>query len=147
MNETTRSVLLALGAEPLAVSDIARRARLPEAQTRTALEELVQLSIAIPEDGQFELTGPLSWFGSFANAVRYHAGRRFIVGINDEAQSHLYLCDVRVKGKYAAGDPRNETVAVFACGLVAPNAVRPTEFSAPTCRDCLSAMGEHVRTH
>lgn len=139
-------VLLALTQDPQPVSMIAAKCGLSEVETHDALQQLTRESIAIPEEDGYELTGPLSWFGSFGAAVRYHARKKFVVTASGEAGTHLYISDIRVKGGVPAGDPRNETVSVFACGRIAPD-VRPAAGqSEPTCTDCREGLSTYVRS-
>jgi hypothetical protein len=137
------SVLLALTQDPQPVSDIAAKAGLPETETRDALEQLTAESIAIAEDDGYELTGPLSWFGGFAAAAKYHAKKKFVVTVPGDLESHLYVDDIRIKGRVPAGDPANETAAVFACGRVAREVLPPSGQNMPTCTECLRVMGEY----
>jgi hypothetical protein len=129
------AVLLALSFNPEPVSTIAMRAGLSQEQTHAALQRLVQASLAIAEQDRFELTGPLSWFGNFAFAIKHYAPRNFLVCRSGETVSHLFLCDIRIKGGRAAGDPLNETAAVFACGKTAGD-VQVSNDARATCQDC-----------
>ena len=129
------AVLLALSVNPEPASTIAMKSGLSQDQTRAALQELVQASLAIAEDDRFELTGPLSWFGDFGSAIKHYAPRNFILRAPDEAVSHLFLCDIRIKGSRPPGDPLNETVAVFACGKTARQ-VHIANDARATCQDC-----------
>jgi hypothetical protein len=131
-----RAVLLALIDEPRPVSAIAARAGLAHEEAREALQQLVADSVAIEEDANYELTGPLSWFGSFAAAAKYHARKNFIVTAHGDADSHLYVDDVRVKGRVRAGDPSNETLSIFACGTVAVDVALASGQTRPTCATC-----------
>lgn len=135
-----RAVLLALSDEPRPAGAIAANAGLEHDEAREALQQLVKDSVAIEEDGNFELTGPLSWFGSFAAATKYHARKKFIVTAVGNADSHLYVDDIRVKGRVRAGDPSNETLSIFACGTVARDVSPAAGQTAPTCKECLSAF-------
>jgi hypothetical protein len=134
-----QAVLLALSVDPAPVSAIADKAGISETEARTALERLTKESVAIPEDDCFELTGPLSWFGDFAAAIAHYAGRNFLVSVAGEIGSHLFLCDVRIKGGRKAGDPLNETASVFACGRTARDVIQSAAEAGPTCEDCSSA--------
>ena len=139
MNKHMHAVLHALEAHPLPLDAIAKKARLSKADAENALAELVAHSLAIADDGGFELTGPLSWFGSFAAAVQHHAKKRFVVRVPGDAHSHLYVDDVRVKGRLKAGDPHNETAGVFACGRTALEVTPGLAEDAPSCEECRSA--------
>ncbi len=108
---------------------------MPEAQIGEALHRLTKEHVAIADDGKYELTGPLSWFGDFAAAIAHFGRKRFLASAADDPQSHLFLCDIRVKGGLPPGDPRNESVAIFACGKTASQ-VRPAQSGQPTCEDC-----------
>jgi hypothetical protein len=94
--------------------------------------------LAISDDGGYELTGPLSWFGDFASAVRHYSPRIFVVSAEGEPASHLYVSDVRVKNARPVGDPLTETASVFACGTTA-RVVTPSRDHEPTCSDCREA--------
>lgn len=142
-NSTARQrVLLALSHEPQLICAIAQRAGLSETKTAGALDTLVAESFTIPDEGRYELTGPLSWFGTFQNAIRYYAKRGFIVGVPGDSETHLLLTDVRIKGGRPAGDPLTETVAVFACGRSAKEIRQVPGEKAATCADCVAAMAE-----
>lgn len=134
-----KAALRALEMDPKPVSEIAHKAHLSQEEAANALEELAAHSVAISEDGGYELSGPLSWFGSFDAAVRYNARRKFIVTIPGDAQSHLYVDDVRVKGRRKVGDPENETLAVVACGRTSLD-VTPAREEQPTCEECRSVL-------
>lgn len=134
------AVLLALTQDPQPVSTIAAKCGFSEAQTHDALQELTAESIAIPEDEGYELTGPLSWFGSFGAAAKYHARKNFLAAERGESKTHLYVCDIRIKGGVRAGDPRNETASVFACGRVTRDAVPSVGQNEPTCSECLELI-------
>lgn len=140
MNNHMHAVLHALEMDPLPVSAIAKKARLSEEDAADALRQLAAHSIAIPDEGGYELSGPLSWFGSFAAAVRHNAKKRFIVGVSGDAHTHLYIDDVRVKGQRKVGDPENETVSVFACGRTALQVSPAFDEDAPSCGECRNAM-------
>jgi|GEM_PF-6213032 len=128
------NVLLALSANLQTAEDLARTTQLPVESVDAALKLLAAQGLAISEDGKYELTGPLSWFGTFDAATRYFARRDLHMRTNDDA-IHLYVIDIRVKSGRPVGDPLTETVAVFACGATAA-AVRPAP--APlTCEECL----------
>ena len=135
-------VLLALSQEPQPISAIAQRAALSEAETAAALDTLLAESLTLPDEGRYELTGPLSWFGNFQNAVRYYAKRGFIVGVPGDSHTHLMLTDVRIKGGRPAGDPLTETVAVFACGRSAREIRQVPGEKAATCAECVAAIAE-----
>jgi hypothetical protein len=141
MNKQMHAVLHALEAEPHPVPAIAKKARVSEEDAANALRQLAAHNLAIAEDTGYELTGPLSWFGSFDAAVRYNAKKRFIVSVSGDPQTHLYVDDVRVKGERKAGDPGNETVSVFACGRTALEVKPAFADEAPTCAECRSAFG------
>jgi hypothetical protein len=130
-----RTMLLALSMDAQPPSALAVKAGLAHDDALAALRHLQHEHLAIADDGGYELTGPLSWFGDFASAVRYYAQRNFIVTAGGEPASHLYLCDVRVKNARPVGDPLTETAAVFACGAIA-RAVALSYDPAPTCADC-----------
>jgi hypothetical protein len=134
-----RTMLLALSMDAQPVSALAEKAGMANDDAVVALQRLQQEHLAIVEDGGYELTGPLSWFGDFASAVRYYARRNFVVSADGDASSHLYLCDVRVKSARPVGDPLTETASVFACGATA-RAIRPAGGRAPTCDDCRDAI-------
>jgi len=132
-------MLLALSMDAQPVPALAVKAGLASDDAVAALRRLQQEHLAIAEDGGYELTGPLSWFGDFASAVRYYSRRNFVVSAEDKPASHLYLCDVRVKGARPVGDLLTETVSVFACGLTA-RIVTASHDRAPTCSDCRDAV-------
>ena len=134
-----RTMLLALSMEAQPVPALATKAGLAHDDAVAALQRLQYEHLAIADDGGYELTGPLSWFGDFASAVRYYARRNFVVSAEGEPISHLYVCDVRVKNARPVGDPLTETVSVFACGTTA-RAVTPSSDRAPTCRACRDAI-------
>jgi hypothetical protein len=138
VNRQMRAVLCALEQDPLTVSAIAKKARIPEDDAANAVQQLVAHNLAIPEDGGYELSGPLSWFGSFEAAVKHHARKRFIVCVPGDADSHLYVDDVRVKGTHKIGDPENETASVLACGRTASE-VHPAA-DGPTCDACRNVL-------
>ena len=140
MNKHMHAVLYALEAEPLPVAQLAKKARVSQDEAANALAQLSAHQLAIADDGGYELSGPLSWFGSFANAVRYNAKRRFVVRAPGDDKAHLYVDDVRVKGSVKAGDPANETVAVFACGHTAREIALARDEEGPTCEECRSAL-------
>jgi hypothetical protein len=133
-----RAMLLALSMDAEPVSALAAKAGLAEHDAVGALQGLQQKHLAIAGDGGYELTGPLSWFGDFASAVRHYARRNFVVSAEGEPASHLYVCDVRVKNARPVGDPLTETASVFACGTTA-RAVTPSGDRVPTCGDCRDA--------
>jgi hypothetical protein len=133
-----RAVLLALTHDPQSVSAIAARAKMPESEVRAGLQRLTEQSLAIPEDDGYELTGPLSWFGSFGAAVRYYARRNFLVNVPGEPESHLLLCDIRIKDGTPAGAPSNTTAGVFACGRTARELLQAAG-AAATCKECRRA--------
>jgi hypothetical protein len=135
---TERTMLLALSMDAQPVSALAVKAGLAHDDAVAALVRLQHEHLAIADDGGYELTGPLSWFGDFAAAVRYYSRRNFVVSAEGEPASHLYVCDVRVKNARPVGDPLTETVSVFACGATA-RAVKPSPDRAPTCSDCRDA--------
>lgn len=129
-----QAALLALSMDPKTPESISAEAGLSLEETRAALETLTTECLAIPDNGQYELSGPLSWFGDFESAVRYYTRRNFIVSAG--GQTHVYLIDVRVKGGRPAGDPLTETLGVFACGKTARD-IRVAPFGAAvTCEDC-----------
>jgi hypothetical protein len=130
-----RAVLLALLAEAEDVPAIAGRAGVAGDDAQAALRRLVEEHVAIRDGDLYELTGPLSWFGSFERALRYHAGKNLLVTILGEAASHLYVCDVRVKGGRPSGDPLTETVSVLGCGRIA-SAITQAAGDQPACEDC-----------
>jgi hypothetical protein len=140
-----RAVLYALRPDPLPVSSIAAQAQTGEDEARTALDELAADSLAIGEDGGYELTGPLSWFGSFEGAIAYMARKNFVVRVPGDTQTHLYLCEVRKKNGPRAGDPSNTTLCVFACGGVSAELPQVSGQGSPDCRDCRSAAGLLLR--
>lgn len=142
MTTQMKTVLRALGADPKPLAEIARGARVSEEEASNALEQLTAHSLAIADDGGYELTGPLSWFGSFDGAVRYFVRRRkFIVTVPGDPHAHLYVDDVRIKGRHKAGDPDNETVAVLACGRTSLDVTPAFEQDGPDCEECRSALG------
>jgi len=127
------NVLLALSSTLQSPEKIARTAQLPAAETQAALDRLTSQGLAIPEGGTYELSGPLSWFGTFAAARRYFS-RRGMHAQTPDGAVHLYLIDIRVKDGRPAGDPFTETLAVFACGATSSR-VRPT-LDATDCEGC-----------
>jgi hypothetical protein len=133
-----RAMLLALSMDAQPVSALAVKAGLAHDDAVEALRRLQQEHLAIADDGGYELTGPLSWFGDFASAVRYYTRRNFVVSAQGDPATHLYLCDVRVKNARPVGDPLTETASVFACGTTT-RAVTPSAEPAPTCVDCRDA--------
>ncbi len=135
-----RAMLLALSAEPQPVSVLAAKAGLSVSDASEALTRLRQEHFAIAEDGSFELTGPLSWFGDFTSAVKHYAERRFVVTDRGEPDSHLYVCDVRVKNARPVGDPLTETIGVFACGKTAQSVAQAADAAVPTCEDCRNTI-------
>lgn len=135
-----RAVLLALRADPEPVEVIGQRAGIAEDAARAMLDRLAQQSLAIEEDGGYELTGPLSWFGDFAAAIAHYAPRRLTAHIEGDGNSHLFLSDVRIKGSYKTGDPRNQTAAVFACGMVSPGVELQPAAGEPSCPFCKAVM-------
>jgi hypothetical protein len=136
-----RAVLLTLSVKPQDAATIARSAGLRDGDVATALQLLVDRSLAIREDDQYELTGPLCWFGDFAGALKYHARKNLLVTIPGESESHLYVCDIRIKGARPVGDPLTETASVLGCGRTSSEVAQaPSEGgSRPTCPDCASA--------
>jgi hypothetical protein len=134
-----RSMLLALSMDAQPISALALKAGLAHDDAVAALQRLQHGHLAIADDGGYELTGPLSWFGDFASAVRHYAQRNFVVSAEGEPISHLYVCDVRVKNARPVGDPLTETASVFACGTTARD-VTPSGDRTPTCSDCRVAM-------
>lgn len=128
-----RNVLLALSTDLQTAEELSHVTQLPLESVRTALEQLTAQGLAIPEEGTYEVTGPLSWFGTFDAARRYFA-RRGMHAQAREGAVHLYLIDIRVKDGRPAGDPLTETVAVFACGATSSD-VRST-LDALNCEDC-----------
>lgn len=133
------TVLMALSVEPRTAEEIAAETGLPLVAATEALVRLRDAHLAIPEDGKYELTGPLSWFGTFRGAVDYFARRRFWVEDKSDGAAHLYLTDVRVKGGRPAGDPLTETVAIFACGKGAQNIRSAPQYPESRCEVCLAA--------
>lgn len=131
------SVLQSLAAEPQPLSVIAAAAGVSENDAQEALGELVDEHIAIEEDDGFELSGPLSWFGSFGAAVAHFAPRNVLMQHDGESVTHLYVDDVRVKGRRPSGDPENETVAVFACGRTARQVHPAAASGTATCEACV----------
>jgi hypothetical protein len=132
-------MLLALSMDAQPISVLVEKAGLAHDNAVAALQRLQQEHLAIAEDGGYELTGPLSWFGDFASAVRYYARRNFVVSAEGDVTSHLYVCDVRVKNAHPVGDPLTETASVFACGKTA-RAITFASDRAPTCNDCRDAV-------
>jgi hypothetical protein len=132
------AMLLALSMDAQLVSALALKAGLAQDDAVAALRRLQHEHLAIADDGGYELTGPLSWFGDFASAVRHYAPRNFVVSAEGEPASHLYVCDVRVKNSRPVGDPLTETASVFACGTTA-RVVTLSRDRAPTCGDCRDA--------
>jgi hypothetical protein len=132
------TMLLALSVDAQPVSALASKAGLAYDDALAALRRLQHDHLAIADDGGYELTGPLSWFGDFAAAVRYYSRRNFLVSVEGEPTSHLYVCDVRVKNARPVGDALTETASVFACGTTA-RAVTLSRDDAPTCRLCRDA--------
>lgn len=139
IGDSERKMLLALSIDPQPVAILAAKAGLSESESAAALQRLQDDSLAIADDGGFELTGPLSWFGDFSSAVRHYAGRHFVVTAASEPASHLYVCDIRIKNARSVGDPMTETASVFACGATARD-ITPAGGTAPTCVDCLTAV-------
>jgi hypothetical protein len=139
-----RTMLLALSMDAQPVSALAVKAGLAHDDAVAALLHLQQEHLAIAEDGGYELTGPLSWFGDFASAVRHYSRRNFVVSPEGEPASHLYVCDIRVKNARPVGDPLTETASVFACGATA-RVVTLSRDRAPTCGDCRDAARPSVR--
>ncbi|GAC1498375.1 MAG: hypothetical protein NVS1B14_01380 [Vulcanimicrobiaceae bacterium] len=135
-----QAVLLALSIQPQTVNAIAVKSELPEDRVRAALEPLTQAGLAIPENEEYELSGPLSWFGTFEAAVNYYAQRHFLVAA--AGVTHLYLIHVRVKGVRPMGDALTETLAVFACGQTAGH-IAATSSQTATCEDC-RRVAEHA---
>lgn len=136
-----RAVLLTLSLEPQNVSAIARSAGLSDGAVTTALQRLTGESLVIREGDDYELTGPLCWFGTFADALAHHARKNLLVTIAGEPESHLYVCDIRVKGARPVGDRLTETMSVLGCGRTVREVARATgeAGSRPTCPDCESA--------
>ncbi len=136
-----RAVLLALSITPQNASQIASKIELPQSEVRTALERLTEASLAIREGDEYELTGPLSWFGDFQGALEHYARKNFLLTVPGESESHLYVSDIRIKGARPVGDPLTETSSVLGCGRTERNvapAVAPPG-AHPTCRDCAAA--------
>jgi len=140
MNKHMHAVLCALEADPLPVAELAKKARVSADDAANALTQLTAHHLAIADDGGYELSGPLSWFGSFAGAVRYNAKRRIVVRTPGDDSAHLYVDDVRVKGRLKPGDSSNETVAVFACGRTARDISLASNEDGPTCDECRSSL-------
>lgn len=137
-----RAVLLALGAEPQPLSSIAKNAGVTEDTAAAALRSLTAQNLAIPDEGGYELTGPLSWFGGFASAIAHGVRKKFVVRVPGDPHTHAFVSEIRVKGTRRAGDPDNETLAVLACAKTAGEvAMAPSE--APTCADCAHVMGDN----
>jgi len=136
-----RAMLLALSMDAQSLSALAVKAGLAHDDAVAALQRLQREHLAIADDGGYELTGPLSWLGDFASAVRHFSRRNFVVSAEGEPASHLYLCDVRVKNARPVGDPLTETASVFACGATA-RVVALSPDRAPTCADCGDAALE-----
>jgi len=136
-----RAVLLALSITPQAASQIASKVELPQSDVRTALQRLTEASLAIREGDEYELTGPLSWFGDFQGALEHHARKNFLVTVPGETESHLYIGDIRIKGGRPVGDPLTETSSVLGCGRTERNVVPAVASpgARPTCRDCAAA--------
>jgi hypothetical protein len=84
-----RAVLLTLSVQAQDAAAIARNTGLRDADVATALQLLVDRSLAIREDDQYELTGPLCWFGDFTSALHHHARKNVFVTIPGEPESHL----------------------------------------------------------
>jgi hypothetical protein len=133
-----RTMLLALSMDAQPVPALALKAGLAHDDALAALRSLQREHLAISDDGGYELTGPLSWFGDFASAVRHYSPRNFVVSAEGEPASHLYVSDVRVKNARPVGDPLTETASVFACGTTA-RVVTPSRDHEPTCSDCREA--------
>ena len=133
-----RAVLLALSVQPQDAATIAQSAALRVADVETALQSLVEKSLAIREDENYELTGPLCWFGTFASALEHHARKNMLVTIAGEPDTHLYVCDIRIKGARPVGDPLTETASVLACGRTARDVTQANREhgSRPSCPDC-----------
>ncbi len=142
-----RAVLLTLSVLAQDAATIARNTGLEDADVATALQQLVDRSLAIREDDQYELTGPLCWFGDFTSALRHHARKNVVVTIAGEPESHLYVCDIRIKGARPVGDPLTETASVLACGRTANDVTQApgARGARPTCRDCERAIGAATR--
>jgi hypothetical protein len=132
------TMLLALSMDAQPASALALKAGLAHDDALAALRSLQREHLAISDDGGYELTGPLSWFGDFASAVRHYSPRNFVVSAEGEPASHLYVSDVRVKNARPVGDPLTETASVFACGTTA-RVVTPSRDHEPTCSDCREA--------
>ncbi|HEY8313276.1 MAG TPA: hypothetical protein VIG51_03800 [Candidatus Baltobacteraceae bacterium] len=128
---------LSMDAQPVPV--LAAKAGLAHSDALDVLQQLQRDHLAIAEDDGYELTGPLSWFGDFASAVKYYATRNFTVQAPGDSQSHLYICDIRIKGARPAGDPLTETASVFACGRTARDITHAGNHASPTCEDCRAA--------
>lgn len=143
-----RAVLLALSLEPQNASAIGRCAGLSEGAATTALQRLTDESLAIREGDDYELTGPLCWFGTFADALAHHARKNLLVAVAGEPESHLYVCDIRVKGAHPVGDRHTETMSVLGCGRTARDVTRApgAAESRPTCPDCRSASRLRVQS-
>ena len=138
-----RAVLLTLSVQAQDAATIARSTGLRDAEVATALQSLLDRSLAIREDDQYELTGPLCWFGDFTSALEHHARKNLLVTIPGEPQSHLYVCDIRIKGARPVGDPLTETASVLGCGRTASDVAQAAaeRGSRPTCPDCAVASG------
>ncbi len=140
-----RAVLLALSVQPQDVAAIARTTELSDGDVAAALQTLTEQSVAIREDDHYELTGPLCWFGTFENALEHHARKNLLVTIAGEPESHLYVCDIRIKGARPVGDPLTETASVLACGRMARDVAQAgrARESRLMCGDCESAKRYH----
>jgi len=136
-----RAVLLALSVEPQDASAIASKAALRDDEVLSALAQLADDDLAIRDGDAYELTGPLCWFGTFGRAVEHHVSKHLLVTVEGEPESHLYVCDVRVKRGPPSGDPQTRTTVVLACGRTARQVSQaPAESgSRPTCADCDAA--------
>ena len=133
-----RAALLTLSLQPQDAASIARGAGLSIADATVALQQLTDANVAIRDGDEYELTGPLCWFGTFADALAYHVRKNLLVTVAGERDSHLFLCDVRVKGGRPVGDRLTETMSVLACGRTERRVLRAAgeAGSRPTCPDC-----------
>ena len=138
-----RAVLLTLSVQAQDAATIARSTGLLDAEVATAVQSLLDRSLAIREDDWYELTGPLCWFGDFTSALEHHARKNLLVTIAGESESHLYVCDIRIKGARPVGDALTETASVLGCGRTARDVTQASleHGSRPTCPDCATASG------
>lgn len=140
-----QAVLLALSIDSQAPEAIALKAGLHVNEAHAILQQLIDDDLAILENGEYELSGPLSWFGNFEAALKYYARRNFVVTTTGGQDSHLYLTDVRVKHGRPVGDPLTETLGVLGCGKTARDIRPATEQGTATCEDCRRTGELHAR--